>query len=250
LAGLKPEKSNLFRMSRSGEITARTFVPELDEKGEPLAKHYCHFGDIDYYKGFVFAPLEHDECGGPEHKPKILAFDTDLRFLCSETLSQGGAPWCAVNPVNGLLYSSNFDASELFVYRWDVRPGSGLVLELVGRVRLLTPDGRFPYTCQIQGGAFSAKGHLYLADQIGMGVRGFDMLTGRIAAHFEVVYDKDKHQELEGLCLMPISKDGSGTVDSVLHQLVTQDPGPPFDSMVFRVWMHHYGLGEASLGKV
>ena len=80
---------------------------------------FDHFGPPDYYQGLVYIPFEAHGFG---YLPKIIVFDgATLGYFAAADLSDQGnnhASWCAVNPTNGLLYSSG-DLSEarLHVYR-------------------------------------------------------------------------------------------------------------------------------------
>jgi hypothetical protein len=152
----------------------------------PLAG-YDHFGDCDFdhETGFLYVPLEGAD------PPMVAMFDKELTFVGSAALSQaGGAPWCAVNPVNGLVYSSGFNSGGgpilLHVYQ---RSASGLALSHLGTIELLGPAGETLNVEKIQGGAISPRGHVYLISDVKSGgILGFDLVTGQQMMHQEVDY--------------------------------------------------------------
>ncbi len=138
-----------------------------------------HFGDPDYFvvdgQGYIFIPVEGDEgdCGG---NPRLAVFrdDADLSYVGSAVLpsqnSQNGTPragWCAISPLDQLLYSSHNKISAQFpVFRYQVdfaslnqgqvilNPVNSLILHYEG-----TPVNIPQY---IQGGCFSPNGNLFI----------------------------------------------------------------------------------------
>jgi hypothetical protein len=170
---------------------------------------YTHMGDIDYYMGHIYVPLQF------EAPRRIAVFDaTDLSFVASGPLAadKGVAAWCATNPRNGCLYECAFPENDepsapisLSVYAQKIE-GSLLSLTYVGEFPLRDHDG-LPFKSRaIQGGVFSPNGHLYLvADSRdeGSGVHGFDMISGRRNAFIPIGVSRDlaEGEELEGLTL-------------------------------------------------
>lgn len=76
---------------------------------------YDHIGDIDVEGGVVYAPLEDKDYS----KPLVVLYDADTLKLIGTIgpLEQRHMPWCAVDPGNGLIYSSEFsDVNEIYVY--------------------------------------------------------------------------------------------------------------------------------------
>lgn len=167
------------------------------------------FGDCDFQKvsstqGFLYVPL-----GGGSYN-EVAVFDVDLttgtterfKYIASAKLSGNpgpagsNAPWVAINPRNGLLYSSAFYEEagelELLVYQPTVDVlNDQVTLDFVGRMPLFSQDGfRQPFEGKrIQGGTFSTEGHLYLvrdsADSLG-GIHAFEMVSGRQMAHIPI----------------------------------------------------------------
>lgn len=166
-----------------------------------------HLGDIDYYDGWIYCAIE-PEHGSLPHVLKVTA-GTEPFGKWSQRITIHGAkesgqgksfPWCAVNPWNGLLYSSPFYDVKMveeppadddgYVYKkveavsFPGLPGfgsgpPGLDTFYVGRIRSPKVYAYDPATgawagearsltlahaaVRIQGGCFSPNGHLYLA---------------------------------------------------------------------------------------
>lgn len=154
-----------------------------------------HIGDIDYFNGQIYAPLE----------PRLLVarFDLTPRFLDFHPLRPGRngempqkqMPWCAINPWNGWLYSSNFDLVE-FIYAYDPQNNFMLCAEL----KLNGPP-----LDRVQGGVFSQNGHLYLTSDFTGDVRCYSVLNGEWLGSVKIPYapDFDEFEEIEGIAIQP-----------------------------------------------
>jgi hypothetical protein len=72
-----------------------------------------HFGDIAYHDGLIYAPVE---CNNDTQRhPAIYVYDEHLRevahnFILGRPRNRLG--WVAVNPLDGLLYSSPDDGHD------------------------------------------------------------------------------------------------------------------------------------------
>ena len=78
-------------------ILKKNIPPLLENEG------YDHFGDLDFHKGLLLVPME-------GNMPVIVAVfkASNLEYLgYVELAAQRRAGWCAVNPIDGYLYSSN-----------------------------------------------------------------------------------------------------------------------------------------------
>jgi hypothetical protein len=151
----------------------------------------------------------------------------------------GSFPWCAVNPWNGYLYTSNFNGVE-DVYAYDPSNDYRRVPEAT--IRLEGVEGE---ACLgVQGGSFSANGHLYLSSYTKPGNRSygwesnpeggdwvfaFDGLNGAYLGRRRVPYGAGRKQEMEGLTVGPsVSDDGDGdgfvyTLEGEMVHLVLLD---------------------------
>lgn len=78
---------------------------------------YDHIGDISYYDGYIYAPVEDLE----EEYPLVLLFDaltlqyTGISYEMDSTYLPDGIPWCTVDPDNGYLYTSAFNNPDKIV---------------------------------------------------------------------------------------------------------------------------------------
>jgi hypothetical protein len=150
---------------------------------------YYHFGDPDQVGGFLFVPME----GG---EPAIAVFRaSNLEYLGLKLVGQSQAcddkvqscdgqtqsPWIALNPVDGLLYTSdNYidDDRPLFRYHLDIDRLAATCstresceveesINFVDRWQILEADGS-PLSLRlgryIQGGVFMPSGHLFLSN--------------------------------------------------------------------------------------
>jgi hypothetical protein len=143
------------------------------------SNHYNHIGDIDYYKGLLFLPIEYKD---KRQKSLIIALSTNFELVAYALLpGQRGnydysAPWCAVNPHNGLLYTAGngkvtylnaWDVSEfcsVFSHRdqWGKRVNITLLKDQ--RIDLRKTNGSSDKVDSIQGVVFSPDDNsLYLA---------------------------------------------------------------------------------------
>lgn len=170
--------------------TTGVWPPELF--AEPL-----HIGSPNYYKGKIYVPLE------PSAAVWIL--DTNLKTLDVKPLGgsvgstkQGSSmPWCAINPWNECLYSSTFNDVDR-IYAYDL-VGFGPVKEK----DIVLQGGAIH---RIQGGCFSANGHLYLTSDDAQQIRAYSALNGAFLGYKWVDYDKSwpDMEELEGISIVQI----------------------------------------------
>ena len=213
-----------------GELKQHRFYKYYDEKNsflkdKPLGIKIggIHFGDIDCYKGYLFVPVYHDK---KEEEglvdPQILIFSTET-FDCvwrERLFKKDGVPfeslaWCAINPLDGFLYTSDKhisnsfeeDRSPLMAYKinfenLEKRIGpvfscvnkNGILLKIEDTSKLggftNTPDtllnayDDFCIEPGMQGGCFDPFGTLYLNSGMGRG----EINEGLVA--FKVFYEK------------------------------------------------------------
>lgn len=218
--------------------------------------YYHHFGDPDWHSPYLYVPLESEL--SPRLPPKLLVMDAQLRHVATAMLSlqASEASWAAINPLNGLLYSSEFNASKLCVYRPVVgaRVGQGPVafeLQPVGFFPLYDYDGSERQLSRIQGGVFSRHGHLYLVSDVSEnGVLAFDMSTGRRALWpLQVDYQPTKHvlfaevigDELEGITIWDqVESQGAPGIRGQLHLIMIDNYGSGDDDLYFK----HYRVKD------
>ncbi|MDX2565281.1 hypothetical protein PV371_37450 [Streptomyces sp. TX20-6-3] len=125
---------------------------------ERLAGGRDHFGDIDQYKGYVFAPLEKYGWTSGDPTARLIIFNLQLEVvghLDFPPSLQRSAGWVAINPLNGYLYSN--DGGDIHVYDWRNSTNG----QLAHLYSISKPDEVYLG----QGAAFSASGKLYTARQ-------------------------------------------------------------------------------------
>ncbi|HXW11746.1 MAG TPA: hypothetical protein VD694_03215 [Nitrososphaeraceae archaeon] len=171
---------------------------------------YDHLGDLDYYQGRLYVALEghaydHESfLELPAPSPKIAIYDANsLAFISAadvlgyKTDIVSSCAWCAINPLNGLLFTSDSTPNNntLRVYMHYLSPDGKLILNFAGYFPLVGPALE-----QVCGGVFSKNGHLYLVTSRAFftapiydpntdtwiprpiekdGIFGFDMISGR-----------------------------------------------------------------------
>jgi hypothetical protein len=201
-----------------------------------------HLGDCDVHRDVLYVAME----GGP--LARVGLFDLDLGFQGSAPLAAQGrsCPWCAVDPRTGLLYSSPFDADHLNVYQ-EVRGEERFGFQHLRDVPLLTEDGASLTLERVQGGAFSAQGHLYLtSDCRNGGICGVDVTTGRRRLHVTIPFEPGwpDNEVIEGLTLIDLDRAGPPRLSGMVHVLVLSIRPGESD----RIWLRHYGVADESDG--
>lgn len=122
-----------------------------------------HLGDIDFFDGSIFCALDRvgqstDCLVVTPHPDGSGWFSSSVPVATGDSGQGNDFPWCAVNPWNGLLYSSRYadkphGVREVFAYD----RGTGEWAGPDRTIHLSRPANG------VQGGCFSPMGHLYLA---------------------------------------------------------------------------------------
>jgi hypothetical protein len=195
-----------------------------------LSQDYDHMGDIDYYDGFVFAPFE--KGGGSTATALIGIFDaSNLHFIGWDYVApeQGiGAPWVAVNPADGLLYSSPFDdVSSLLVYKFNIN-GGNLSLTLDHRCHLKRRNGKSLKISGIQGAVFTDNNLLFIVSdkESTRGIYEFEMPEARMIDFMPIPDDDfDFGQEREGITYWNLRRGHAPHISGQLHVLEGHSSG-------------------------
>jgi len=158
-----------------------------------------HPGDPDFdpATGRLYIPVE--------TKPNVWVLNKQLQTIMVAHLGgkvappQGGSmPWCAINPWNGWLYSSIYG-----------EPGESKV----DRVYAYDPANQFTHVAtlvlggpplqEVQGGCFSARGHLYLTSGVSGRIHAYDSMDGTPLGSAVVPYKPGgvDQEEMEGIAL-------------------------------------------------
>lgn len=210
---------------------------------EPFDGRYAHLGDPDFHDGVLFVPLEADRSGGP---PAIGALRPDLTPIGIQTLDGARhAPWCAVHPHARRLYTSDFSTDRVQVFRIELTSDRfALVYERDLALRYSDDGarngirGRVP---NIQGGAVSPSGKLYLAtNHRKTGIVVFDAHSGawlgRLPISFKPKWSLFTHEEVEGLDLFDLDSGEVPAMTGQIHLLLRSELPRR------RFWLKHWGV--------
>ncbi|OPY90734.1 MAG: hypothetical protein A4E73_02361 [Syntrophaceae bacterium PtaU1.Bin231] len=197
---------------------------------------YNHFSHLDYYNGRLYVPLEgRQPCKivvfEPERLNYVVEGDLDARI-------QDHAPWCAINPADNLLYTSNSDNnSGLFLYRHEIKDGK-LELRYARLLHLYDERGNPIKIHSVQGGAFSKKtGLLYISSDRGKdgGIFVFDPKTGIRVGVIRVAYSQSRYgEELEGLTVWDLDAAGAPGIKGQVHLIMIDNWGTGDDDLYFK----------------
>jgi hypothetical protein len=167
-----------------------------------------HMGDIDYYKGHLYVPVE-------PAPVKLLQLDAKtLSPVKAFSINpvQKEMPWVALRPSDGMAFSSEFNATCIYMH--NLNDGAVRSIPLLCRGKPFAID-------RVQGGTFDPNGNLYLSsDGEPGGVYGVDVETGNVSSHFEVPRRSKifsfRADEVEGLTYWDLGDRGQLHV-SLLH---------------------------------
>ena len=182
--GLSHDQQYWYFSRRGGILKFDKQYRKINQVGIPQQfrqQQYNHFGDCDHYQGHIYVPLEHESF----IDPAIVVFDSNLTLAWSGKLATSGqrhAPWCAIHPWNGHVYTSEDDqVSSLYVYERQT-------LNFLGQFQLYDAHGRIETLSSIQGGCFSSNGHLYLTSGNTHDIRCYNMLNNRLMGRTPVTH--------------------------------------------------------------
>jgi hypothetical protein len=208
-----------------------------------LAQGSNHIGDIDYYNGKIYAPIEN----GPSYtKPYIGVFNasdlsyTGTSYLLDQTKLTEGVPWVAVDGANNLAYTAEWNnTSKLNVY-------SLSDFTFLRNIDLGSTIGR------IQG-AKVHDGALYAAsDNASQSVYKISLETGAVEELFNL-YDANymdwgpnAHVEVEGIAFHDTPA-GSIMDILVIHGTEADGQGLNLNSTTLHVSMEHFALDAAAV---
>ncbi|MFI5774563.1 hypothetical protein ACIA74_40000 [Streptomyces sp. NPDC051658] len=171
-----------------------------------------HIGDVEYYGGYVIAPIE-DGDSGYQHPLLALYNSSDLSYTgryVQLPLAQmpGGVPWVAVDAAAGLVYTSPWDqdaaqgTNKLVAYSLNdlLNLPAGSTLPVVRTVTLSQPLSR------IQGAAMW-QGKLYASvDDSAKSVHSIDISSGQVAYEFH--QDVESGDEVQGIAAWDFGPSG------------------------------------------
>ena len=228
---------------------------------------YNHFGDLAHYKGYLFIPLEAGKHPVLEnhHKPLLAVFRAStLTYVGSAPLSkQTKAGWVAINPSNGLLYTSNIDLNRenrLIAYRidYDALSKGKVQVSFQDMKTLFDEAGNIVTIKQyMQGGAFSDDGkHLFLVNGRASsdthsrdgGISVFDFETGKKVLksttggtfRFEYHPGLPNLEEPEGITYWNLDNRNAPKIKGNLHVILLNNDVTSSDEF----WLKHYRVGR------
>ena len=192
-SGIHTHRKRVYRLSLSHVVDGHVDVADSGSE---------HLGAIDYYKGRIYCAME--------RPVQILIIDTPpftewkRAALVGEEngpAPQDSCPWCAINPWNGLLYSSNNGhhapgEDTLRAYRFD-KPSSRFMHVPTADI-VLSEKIR-----KIQGAVFSKNGHALLASDHSNDIRCYSVLNGQFLGR-AAIRENDSffvQEEVEGLTI-------------------------------------------------
>ncbi|MEM9836906.1 MAG: hypothetical protein AAF828_10410 [Bacteroidota bacterium] len=207
-----------------------------------------HVGGVDIDRNRIYVACEEPT---RDSAPFVAILNTSLRGIGKAILQpredgvdprkHGKMPWCAINPCDGLFYTSDFkDVTE--VHGYDRKRGWRYTksIKLSRRVQ------------RVQGGDFTPNGHLVLAidddaNESFAFLTFFNGVTGAELVNLPVARKKNIfhffeliNQEIEGVCFQPgIPYEDRPTA---LHTTVMQ----PLDNFR-KTWVKHWEIPPSQL---
>ncbi|MCB9689317.1 MAG: hypothetical protein H6738_09680 [Alphaproteobacteria bacterium] len=255
------DSPQLVRIPLTSSLTTHGTWDAAAVAGMPsvlASQGYDHFGDPDEHGGFIYVPVEKRS----KTLPGVIAqFDLSMNFRGYATLSDNDAPWVAVDPTTGLLYTSSggCDVQTVQVYTMSFDASGTLVGLAYTDERTLWDRGGVPVEPlnRVQGGAFSDRGNLYLSVDgrfgdtcpVGIaGVFGFEAQTLHKEVYFDVPYDPGNGEELEGLDIRDLTNAGAPGIGGPLHLVMLDNDEWYQGTGTDDLYLKHYLAAAGELG--
>jgi hypothetical protein len=191
----------IYRFLGDGDVET---VLEMDDQ------YGDHLGALDYFGGRFFCAMEGPVGVLVVDAASAAAARHELKDENGDPSKQASMPWCAVNPWNRLLYTSENgdDQPAITVNAYD--PANDFRMVSAAAIDL-TPHPAH----HVQGGCFSPHGHLYLAtDQRDPNdpqyklIRVYSAFNGGFLGAATVLALED-NQELEDVCYAAVTLGGA-----------------------------------------
>lgn len=221
---------------------------------------YDHFGDLVHHKGYLFIPLEAEK-GSNKQKPLLAVYRaSNLAYVGSAKLPrQTKAGWVAINPSDGLLYTSNNNlssANKLIAYRVDYNAlrKNKVLISYQKMKSLFDARGRtITLKRYMQGGEFSDNGkYLFLVNGRASkktpsrdgGIWVFDFKTGKkvlkssTKGRFKYEYHPGfpNGEEPEGITFWSLDNRNAPKIKGNLHVILLNNDVSSKDEF----WLKHY----------
>lgn len=234
--------TDAFLPTAIGTIPPQLAVaPSLDANGgNHLGDN--HIGDVDYYGGLIYAPVEDGGQGlgpvkvnDPEYQaPHIALYDartllyTGVSYSLPVAISEAGVPWVAVDARHRQVYTAEWDMphDRLNVFDLHMRFEHFLPLQYPASL------GPGFHLSRIQGAKVWGNTLFATRDDAHKTVFSIDLLTGQVTKLFSL--DPGGSAELEGLA---VRRTGDG---ALLHLLIVLDNQLPQDATTIHVNFEHF----------
>ena len=228
----------VYKFSRKFKLLQRTIYPDIH-----------HIGSPDYYNGKIYVPID--------GTTSIWILDTNLfdkgifelgKNKDGQLLQQASVPWCAINPWNGLLYSSKFGEEPYYDENFTMVDN-----DPVTEIHCYDPDKKFEYKetlklsgeplHRVQGGYFSKNGHLYLLSDFTEDISAYSALDGSFLGSVNVPYDRSpwpgEAEEAESIWMDHWMH---GEISSYIHVMILDNDANPDD-----VFLKHYVVPDPTV---
>lgn len=204
--------------------------------GNPYEPLHRHFGDIDYYNGRVYVPLERGD-GTASYNAVGMFRASDLVYYPALPMPTDSPqhpagsefPWLARNPKDGLFYSSKFNgASEL--YKYEITTSAIFYRGSVPLSKTLN---------EVQGGAFTPSGRLYVSST-SKGTRAVNVIElsdparGVVVGAGDLTWDPGEHEEIEGITVWDLDDGRAPGVQGQVHVIMIQQENHSNDDWYFK----------------
>ena len=225
-------------------IGVNTLPPDLllGNDSNPANGHGEHIGDIDYYNGLIYAPVEDGnqsegpvDVNDPEYQsPHVALYDartllyTGTSYSLPVSISEAGVPWVGIDRKRGEVYTAEWEMPHDRLNVWTPQMRFKRFLPLVYPPAL----GAGFHLSRIQGA--KVLGHTMYAsrDDADKTVFTIDLRTGVVTKLFSL--KPGVQSELEGLSIRR-TPDGA-----LLHLLLVEHNQLPQDATEIHVNFEHY----------
>lgn len=229
-------------------IAVGTLPPQLAvaPSVEPDGRNHVgvnHIGDIDYYGGLIYAPVEDGgesagpiELNNPEYQtPAIALYDartlayTGVSYALDKTTHEAGVPWVAVDGRRQQVYTAEWEMRRDRLNVFDLKMNFKRFLQL----RYPAALGEGFHLSRIQGA--KVHGHTLYAsrDDAEKTVFSIDLRTGVVTKLFSLNPGAG-HHELEGIAVRR-TPDGA-----LLHVLLVMNNDLPDQAAEVYVSFQHF----------
>lgn len=261
------QKGKMWKFPVSHNLNKKISKSDIDGEKIICMDYGYHLGDIDCFNGYLFVPVVDDGY------PYIAVFSAkDLKFITKQIIKRNGnyfdsLGWCAINPTNGKLYTSDRhisdkiedDKSPIIVYNVDYEAIANRSDKFLSSFCTLIPyteSGENIYLKHSQGGCFDDKNNLHLVNGYphSYGTRGISIykvptmpeygkkyVIKRISqseqdGEFRYQFKVSVGEEPEGITYWDLNniKTKAPEIKGVLHVIMIDNYGTNDDDLYFK----------------